>query len=46
MERELQTQEMNVNSAVILIFNWKKSPSQTERIGEECTLHSTIESIC
>jgi hypothetical protein len=38
---------MNINSAAILIFNWKKkTPFQPERIGKEHTLHSTIERIC
>lgn len=34
MERELQTQEMNINSAAILIFNWKKKliPARKNRV--------------
>jgi hypothetical protein len=47
MERESWVQEMNINSAAILIFNWKKkSPSQLERIEQVCSMHNTIESIC
>jgi hypothetical protein len=34
MERELQAWEMNINSAVILIFNWKKKPISARKNRE------------